>query len=81
MACHHCLIVADIVELSNGDVAVLKLTNVQDVQLDPNSAEYKAVKDRMENAAGNVEFSWYEHELQKAAKIIRKDNKEENEQE
>jgi peptidyl-prolyl cis-trans isomerase D len=74
-------VVADIVELSNGDVALLKLTDVKDVQLDPNSAEYKAVKERMENAAGNVEFSWYEQELQKAAKIIRKDTKAINVQE
>lgn len=68
--------VVDAVEIGNGDWALLALMSVDDVQLKSSDPEYVAVKDRLENSAGDVEFSWFEQHLKNAAEIVRRDNKD-----
>jgi peptidyl-prolyl cis-trans isomerase D len=70
--------VADTVQLANGDWAVLHLLAVEDVALSADSAEFKAVQQRLESGAGTADFTLYEQGLRKAADIVRKKAASEN---
>lgn len=72
--------VADIVQLANGDWAVLHLVAVNDVQVDKGGEEYKAAKQMLESSAGNVDFALYEQGLRQSAKIVRKSKDSEGEE-
>jgi peptidyl-prolyl cis-trans isomerase D len=65
-------VVADAIQLANGDWAIVHLVAVNDAQLDKNSEAYKAVQQKLDSAAGNADFVVYEQGLRQSAKIIRK---------
>lgn len=66
------VIVTDAVQLANGDWAVLHLVAVEDMQVQPDATEFKAVQQKLEAAVGAADFSLYEQGLRKAADIVRK---------
>ncbi len=66
--------VVDAVQLDNGDWAVVRLTAVDEVDIATDSAEYKAASQRLSESAGNAEFSAFQQQLQRNAKITRRDD-------
>ena len=63
---------ADAIQLANGDWAVLRLVAVNDVQVDKDSEEYKAMQQKLDVICGQcLTFPLYEQRLRDSAKIIR----------
>ena len=74
-------------QMTNGDWAVVHLLAINNPQLDTNSAEYKAVLERMNTSVGGEEYSLYQQALRQSAKVEKRtavtstvENKESSEQ-
>ncbi|MEZ5435368.1 MAG: hypothetical protein R3E67_01770 [Pseudomonadales bacterium] len=62
----------DAFQLTNGDWAVVHLLAINNAPLDINSAEYKAVQERMNASVGSNEYALYQQALRQAAKVEKK---------
>ncbi len=67
-------VIADSIQLSNGDWALLHLVSVTDKDPGKDSEEFQAVRKRLDASSSTGDYSVYEQGLRDKAQIIRKDS-------